>query len=214
MEDTVQQFFCCCPQSTTTQAKPVFPWHPSVWKQEVLQQVAEIKSYNFVGEIELWISEAKSWDEPGCKGWSRILAFMRFQRWLLLLIHLILPKDLCPPSSRTLCNHVCDLMSWLMSLLLPSALVQQVELCNEHGGDTSLLLPTPQRGRNFWGGIGRGKKPWQCLRMSSQNLWVCPWAGFEEQLWIKFVFWTYLSGRAELSPHNSRIVISRQEKVN
>lgn len=84
------------PRAQLHQAVPVFPWHPDVWKQEVLQCVAEIKHYDFVVEMELWISEAKSWDKPGCKGWSRISACTRFQRRLLLLIYLILPKDLWP----------------------------------------------------------------------------------------------------------------------
>lgn len=39
-----------------------------------------------------------------------------------------------------------------------NALVQQVELCNDHGGDTLLLLPRPQRDRNLCPGGRQGQK--------------------------------------------------------
>lgn len=65
------------------------------------------------------------------------------------------------PCSRALCNHVC--VQCVIShtqgdLAEVNALVQQVELCNDHGGDTLLLLPRPQRDRNLRPGDRQGQK--------------------------------------------------------
>lgn len=46
-------FLVAAPRAQLHQVMPVFPCHPGVWKQEMLQQVAEIKHYDFVAEIEL-----------------------------------------------------------------------------------------------------------------------------------------------------------------